>query len=260
MIEENIKAQLIEFVKSNNGIDSFDRLDVALKALRSGKLDYQQVNNLQDQYRNIRYKYDPSYSGYNSIDRGNDVKDYQTVFNGLGFNQSLIQPKMSNFSQRKKGATGDWNNTFTPDGYYQGLTNERYIVPSMKPWEHPEQYWQLQTMTNQAGYDYYMDTNPEGTVGKLKPLGTQLWQSTNTQKDQTGSPSVVEGRGMPKKFDYAGLFNKIGAGIQGNLGNIIEGARYIRSIQNNNKVFYSYWLIIISICNNAFFNFVFKVF
>ena len=102
-------------VTSNKDINPFSRLGVALTALQSGELDYQQVNNLQDQYRNIRYNYNPNYKGYNPIGKGDDVKNYQTKFNKLGFNQQLIQPNMSNFSKLQNGVTGDWNNTFTPD-------------------------------------------------------------------------------------------------------------------------------------------------
>ena len=191
------------------------------------------INGMQDEHSTL---YSESDLTKNPI-QNNDVSGYQTQYNQAGFNQSVIQPNINRFGIVSKNPnSGDWKPSYQSDGRYGAITDARRILPRQEDYmpKEGETWWDAQTrLANdtkqwaQQGQNYYLDNNG---YYKLNPIETP-WKTQDTPVNPPNPSNLYGTHRTPST-----LLPKILSGINDNMGSIIDTARYLGTLHNNQEV------------------------
>ncbi len=179
------------------------RLDAALNRINDGRMTVDDVNQFQRRHSimNFNWKGEPI--------KGEDVKQYQTDYEALGFNDEIIAPTFaSNYDVKSSNPTSGDSVTkkWVADGFFDQITADRKVLAAASDYEGRED--QLKSdiaKAKAAGYDYYLD--PETNYYMLRPLARTAASATPTTRSSadaegnTGNSTVGETKVAPQKAD-----------------------------------------------------------
>lgn len=155
--------------------DTTSRLNTALGLIANKKITLDDVDMFQRRHAGLYAGYNPSmHPIFNQ-----KVKDYQTDWNGIGLNQSIILPGYNtNYDIASKhpisgdGSSSNWRS----DGMYDQITDDRRILARKEDYYTNGVFDQQKfdsdvALAKAQGYDYYLD--PESNYYMLKPITSQ---------------------------------------------------------------------------------------
>lgn len=215
--------------------DTTSRLNTVLDLLGRGKITNDDVSMFQRRHAGMYAGYDPSLSPvYNE-----QVKQYQTDWNSLGLNQSIIAPGYNaNYDiASKKPISGDSGaSNWKSDGRYDQITDDRRILARKEDYYTNGVLDQARLDADIAaakakGYDYYLDPGsnyymlrkiepaPQPTAQQTQSKPQQPQQTRNTQLQglQGGEPTKA-GTWLSAFIDQAPDFLAAGR-LAGNIAN-----------------------------------------
>lgn len=215
------------------------RLNTALDLLGQGKMTDNDVSMLQRRHAGMYAGYNPSLSPvYNE-----QVKQYQTDWNSLGLNQSIIAPGYNaNYDiASKKPISGDSGvSNWKSDGRYDQITDDRRILARREDYYNNGVLDQAKLDADIAaakakGYEYYLD--PQSNYYMLKKIAPVQ------EPAKTVSQTVPQTQPETKKTELEGIpqqnnTNKgtwLSAFID-QAPNFLAVGRLAGNIANNNRV------------------------
>lgn len=220
----------------------FTKLKQALiQAIQNKNLTPEAFNHYQTEHSRIRTAAGNNYQNTAYTEGNNSIKNLQTIYNNLGFNQAAIAP---NWQTRYKinssnPTTGDNLGNWTPDDYFSGITDDRRFG---REGDFTDD--QLVTLNNELkslGYKYELDpTSKYYLLKAANDNGGETQQGT-----EPGTEPVTEPGTETKTPTLSGVEGIIGNGRVGNkvnLGNIVnpenllETAKFINTWRTNKKM------------------------
>lgn len=220
--------------------DTTSRLNTVLDLLGRGKMTDNDVSMFQRRHAGMYAGYNPSLSPiYNE-----QVKQYQTDWNSLGLNQSIIAPGYNaNYDiASKKPISGDSGvSNWKSDGRYDQITDDRRILARREDYYTNGVLDQAKLDADIAaakakGYEYYLD--PQSNYYMLKKI-----ESPAQEPAKTVPETVSQTQPKTKKTELAGIpqqnnTNKgtwLSAFID-QAPNFLAAGRLAGNIANNNRV------------------------
>ena len=219
--------------------DTTSRLNTVLGLLGQGRITNDDVSMFQRRHAGMYAGYNPSLSPvYNE-----QVKQYQTDWNSLGLNQSIIAPGYNaNYDiASKKPISGDSSiSNWKSDGRYDQITDDRRILARKEDYYNNGVLDQAKLDADIAtakakGYDYYLDPGsnyymlrktepaPQPTAQQTQSKPQQPQQTRNTQlRGLQGNEPTKAGTWLSAFMDQAPDFLAVG--------------RLAGNIMNNNRV------------------------
>lgn len=220
--------------------DTTSRLNTVLGLLEQGKITNDDVSMFQRRHAGMYAGYDPSLSPvFNE-----QVKQYQTDWNQLGLNQSIIAPGYNtNYDiASKKPISGDSSaSNWKSDGRYDQITDDRRILARREDYYNNGVLDQAKLDADVAaakakGYDYYLD--PQSNYYMLKKIKVSTAKpEEQTQQSQPAQPQTrstqVEGTPQQESPSKAGTW--LSAFID-QAPDFLAAGRLAGNIMNNNRV------------------------
>lgn len=215
------------------------RLNTVLDLLGQGKMTDNDVSMFQRRHAGMYAGYNPSLSPvYNE-----QVKQYQTDWNSLGLNQSIIAPGYnSNYDiASKKPISGDSGvSNWKSDGRYDQITDDRRILARKEDYYNNGVLDQAKLDADIAaakakGYDYYLDPGSNYyMLRKVEPTPQPTAQQTQSKPQQPQQTRNTELRGLQgNEPTKAGTW--LSAFID-QAPNFLAAGRLAGNIANNNRV------------------------
>lgn len=219
--------------------DTTSRLNTVLDLLGQGKMTNNDVSMLQRRHAGMYAGYNPSLSPvYNE-----QVKQYQTDWNSLGLNQSIIAPGYNaNYDiASKKPISGDSGiSNWKSDGRYDQITDDRRILARKEDYYTNGVLDQAKLDADIAaakakGYDYYLD--PQSNyymLRKIEPAPQSTAQQTQSKPQQPQQARNTQLQGL-----QGGEPTKAGTWLSAFIDqapNFLAAGRLAGNIANNNRV------------------------
>ena len=215
------------------------RLNTVLDLLGRGKMTNNDVSMLQRRHAGMYAGYNPSLSPvYNE-----QVKQYQTDWNSLGLNQSIIAPGYNaNYDiASKKPISGDSGaSNWKSDGRYDQITDDRRILARKEDYYTNGVLDQAKLDADIAaakakGYDYYLDPGSNYyMLRKIEPAPQPTAQQTQSKPQQPQQTRNTQLQGLQgDKPTKAGTWLSV---FIDQAPNFLAAGRLAGNIANNNRV------------------------
>lgn len=215
------------------------RLNTVLDLLGQGKMTDNDVSMFQRRHAGMYAGYNPSLSPvYNE-----QVKQYQTDWNSLGLNQSIIAPGYNaNYDiASKKPISGDSGvSNWKSDGRYDQITDDRRILARKEDYYNNGVLDQAKLDADIAaakakGYEYYLDPGSNYyMLRKIEPAPQPTAQQTQSKPQQPQQTKNTQLRGLQgNEPTKAGTW--LNAFID-QAPNFLAAGRLAGNIANNNRV------------------------
>lgn len=249
-----VNGQKNTYGKVNKGagytFDTSKRIATALDLLGQGKATLDDINMMQRRHAGLYAGYNPSLSPIeNAL-----VRQYQTDYNSLGLNDSVIAPGYDvNYQRQSKNPTSGDNagRNWTADGRYDQITDDRRVLARKEDYLNADGSLNQERLNADVaaarakGYDYYLDTDSNYYMLRKSPAATPLESkpavslSTSTT---TELPNKIEAPGTKtsqtlgtQSGDQKGVKNWLNA-LYNYTPDFIAAGRLAGNIMNNNRV------------------------
>lgn len=211
--------------------DTKSRLTSVLDLLKNNKLTLDDVSMMQRRHAGMYSTYNPEWSPvYNDL-----VKQYQNDYQNLGLNDLVIQPNYTTNYQvmSSNPNSGDRAKTWTADGRYDAITDDRRILARKEDYINPDGTVNQELLNKDistakaSGYNYYLDADSGYyMLSKIKP---EVPQPSIAKANKTPEPTGTEGSQSASPSKWVEAFEE-------QVPNFIGVGRLAGNIWNNNRV------------------------